>query len=114
MHFDQLEQHVEITRLKSVGAALSNRNSQVLASFVQYCEEHPHERFWQALRNWSEYAYIYVGNVDFEKIIKALEKELAEAEETEMELIEILDTFAWESRRHDHHHHHHHHHPPSF
>lgn len=28
------------------------RNSEVLASFVKYCEEHPQERFWQALRNW--------------------------------------------------------------
>lgn len=29
------------------------RNSEKLASFVAYCESHPDERFWQALRNWS-------------------------------------------------------------
>ena len=27
-------------------------------SFTQYCEEHPGERFWQALRNWSKYDFI--------------------------------------------------------
>lgn len=37
------------------------RNSKVLASFVKYCETHPHERFWQALRNWSEFPFIYAG-----------------------------------------------------
>jgi len=29
------------------------RNSEVLASFVKYCEENPELRFWQALKNWS-------------------------------------------------------------
>ena len=29
------------------------RNSKVLASFVAYCKAHPHDRFWQALRNWA-------------------------------------------------------------
>ena len=38
------------------------RNSEVLADFVRYCEEHPEERFWQALRNWSAYAFIWVSN----------------------------------------------------
>lgn len=30
-----------------------------LKSFVEYCEKHPDERFWQALRNWSPYNAIY-------------------------------------------------------
>lgn len=34
------------------------RNSLLLADFVKYCTEHPEERFWQALRNWSEADYI--------------------------------------------------------
>jgi hypothetical protein len=34
---------------------MKTRNSGVLADFVKYCQEHPDERFWQALRNWSGY-----------------------------------------------------------
>jgi hypothetical protein len=30
------------------------RNSEVLASFVKYCEDSPDLRFWQALANWAE------------------------------------------------------------
>ena len=30
-----------------------------LESFIKYCKEHPDERFWQALRNWSEYDFIF-------------------------------------------------------
>jgi len=26
----------------------------LLSDFVDYCRRHPGERFWQALRNWSE------------------------------------------------------------
>ena len=29
------------------------RNSERLASLVAYCQAHPDELFWQALRNWS-------------------------------------------------------------
>ena len=27
--------------------------------FLEYVKKHPEERFWQALRNWSGYAFIY-------------------------------------------------------
>jgi hypothetical protein len=37
------------------------RNSAVLRDFVAYCVRHPHERFWQALRNWSGYNFILVS-----------------------------------------------------
>lgn len=36
------------------------RNSEVLADFVEYCEDHPDHRFWQALRNWSGYPFVVV------------------------------------------------------
>jgi hypothetical protein len=43
-----------------------SRNSAVLSSFVEYCETHPSERFWQAVRNWSEQNYILaVHNKDY-------------------------------------------------
>jgi hypothetical protein len=38
------------------------RNSEVLQSFVEYCTNHPEHRFWQALRNWAGYAFIYAAN----------------------------------------------------
>lgn len=37
------------------------RNSEVLADFIKYCEDHPTERFWQALRNWSDHNFILVS-----------------------------------------------------
>ena len=32
-----------------------NKNKKLLDSFAKRCKENPSERFWQALRNWSEY-----------------------------------------------------------
>ena len=29
-----------------------SKNSRQLASFTEYCREHPEQRFFQALRNW--------------------------------------------------------------
>jgi hypothetical protein len=40
------------------------RNSEVLADFVKYCNEHPTDRFWQALRNWSGYGFIHADTED--------------------------------------------------
>jgi hypothetical protein len=33
--------------------------NKTLKSFVDYCTEHPQERFYQALTNWSGYNFIY-------------------------------------------------------
>lgn len=40
-----------------------NKNKKTLESFVEYCDKHPEQRFWQALRNWSGYEAIYSGPV---------------------------------------------------
>ena len=40
------------------------RNSEVLKTFIKYCEEHPQERFWQALRNWAEVGFIFADKQD--------------------------------------------------
>ena len=37
------------------------KNIRLLIDFVYYCIKHPHERFWQALRNWSGADAIYYG-----------------------------------------------------
>jgi hypothetical protein len=41
-----------------------SRNSPVLASFALYCQENPEERFWQAIRNWTECSYVLVDGED--------------------------------------------------
>lgn len=58
----------------------SGKNREVLMDFAKYCAEHPNERFWQALRNWSGYPTILV-----ETILHA----------------NCRDTFYFEGRRHD-------------
>ena len=35
--------------------------NKTLKSFVDYCEAHPQERFWQALANWSKSNYILIA-----------------------------------------------------
>jgi len=41
-----------------------SRNSATLASFALYCQQNPEQRFWQALRNWSEHSFIVADSVD--------------------------------------------------
>lgn len=41
---------------------VKNKNEQLLASFVRYCKENPELRFWQALRNWSGFGFIWVSD----------------------------------------------------
>ena len=38
------------------------KSESLLQSFVVYCQEHPEERFWKALRNWSRWSFIGVSN----------------------------------------------------
>lgn len=40
-----------------------NKNKGLLQSFVAYCDEHPEQRFWQALRNWSGVSFVQVIRV---------------------------------------------------
>lgn len=41
-------------------------------SFVKYLEEHPEQRFWQALRNWTsenvdaDCGFIFIGSTQFD------------------------------------------------
>lgn len=74
----QSAESVKLSRMG--GSAAPTRNSEVLASFVRYCQENPEHRFWQALRNWSGYHFILTAELSDEK---------------------RMDTFNWEGRRHD-------------
>jgi len=38
------------------------KSKKTLDSFVAYCKENPEQRFWQALRNWSGYGFIFGCN----------------------------------------------------
>ena len=42
--------------------AYPERSAAALGSFVTYCRNHPSERFWQALRNWSRWNFILGSN----------------------------------------------------
>lgn len=66
------------------------RNSEILKSFVSYCEAHPDERFWQALRNWSGYSYVIAVHV-----------ESVDTGFVELQAGRNIDTFFLEKRRHD-------------
>ena len=39
----------------------ATRNSKLVAEFVKYCKENPEQRFWQAVRNFTEHGYVYAG-----------------------------------------------------
>ena len=67
----------------------ATRNGRTLFDFVCYCIQHPDERFWQALRNWSGYGFILVSTT-------------APYEINEGQLHDLNDTFNWEGARHDH------------
>lgn len=45
------------------------KNTLQLKSFTSYCEQHPEERFWQALRNWAEVDFVLVANQNPEPIM---------------------------------------------
>ncbi len=62
----------------------ASRNGKTLFDFVCYCIQHPDERFWQAIRNWSGYAFVEVTEDSPYKEVR-----------------EHLDTFNWEGKRHD-------------
>jgi len=40
------------------------KSRKELSSFINYCLDHPELRFWQALRNWSSYKFIYGSYLD--------------------------------------------------
>ena len=52
---------------------LETRNSKTLRSFIRYCIAHPEQRFWQALRNWSGFAFIYGSDFRLESTIGGLQ-----------------------------------------
>lgn len=68
---------------------IETRNSVVLADFVKYCERHPEDRFWQALRNWSGRGFILA--CDLSGNIECREKDTGHTDVA-------TDTFYWEGK----------------
>jgi hypothetical protein len=54
-----------LARTKMPDPPPPTRNSAVLAEFVAYCEKNPGMRFWQALRNWANWGFIFVTNDEY-------------------------------------------------
>lgn len=78
----QSHHHPIACPLDDVAEDRKTRNSEALKSFTDYCEKHPTQRFWQALRNWSDYPFVYVGtDKPFDRFPKWL-----------------VDTFYWEGK----------------
>lgn len=40
----------------------TSKNELLLGMFIAYCRMNPEMRFWQALRNWAGYHFIYAAN----------------------------------------------------
>ena len=72
------------------------KSKKKLLDFINYCFNHPEDRFWQALRNWSGYHFILAwrpnkpitlhedGGNDVEGLAEMSEK------------FGVEDTFYWE------------------
>lgn len=70
---------------------MPTRNSEILASFVEFCVNRPDLRFWQALHIWSEIGFILATKG---------KKEWRDSEPWDSNTIE--STFYWEGRnRHE-------------
>ena len=37
-------------------------SKELLANFSEYCAAHPEERFWEALRNWSNVPFLIASH----------------------------------------------------
>lgn len=72
-----------------------NKNQESLLEFIKYCFEHPQERFWQALRNWSQYYFIFGWRPKKPLRMKEDGNHYVEGIE-EMEKMGLEDTFYWE------------------
>ena len=40
------------------------KSEKLLKELTEYCETHPEQRLWQAIRNWSEQDFILFGSGD--------------------------------------------------
>ena len=58
---------------------MESKNYDTLREFMRYCQDHPEQRFWQALCNWSGFFKLYGAKLedyedDFEDLYYRLGK----------------------------------------
>lgn len=71
------------------------RNSEVLKSFVAYCEANPDMRFWQALLNWSGQKFIYFSKI---AAYQALDDQKYDGDLMHYFVAEAIDPYNWEGK----------------
>ena len=69
------------------------RNEKMLESFTAYCKACPDQRFWQALRNWCGWPFIYVSSSAPEQFLPGVR--------TRSNYPTLKDTFYWETNKKD-------------
>lgn len=73
------------------------KSEKLLSDFIWYCQSHPEERFWQALKNWSGYHFIRACEVKYLPVPEP--NPLMQSGYSE----NMYDTFHFEGKRHDEH-----------
>lgn len=74
---------------------MESKSREKLVSFIDYCIKHPQERFWQALRNWSGYSFIFGWRP---KKLLTMKDDGGHFVDTlsDVEKLGLEDTFYWE------------------
>jgi hypothetical protein len=52
-----------------------SENKETLEEFIDFCEDHPEMRFWQALRSWADVASVCVRIADGDMAIDTYYRE---------------------------------------
>jgi hypothetical protein len=63
------------------------RNSELLESFTKFCQDNPDMRFWQALRNWCGWSFVFLSNADTDAFVPRVDS------------FKLVDTYYWEENR---------------
>jgi len=80
---EQSEKLLAATPGDGDGKGIKTQNSEMLDSLIEYCQAHPDQRFWQALRNWSGWQHVLVSN-DSDFVV------------SQTTVGKVHDTFNWE------------------
>ena len=84
----EMSEALKLDQRKDSTGNTTIRNKKTKDDFIKYLNEHPEERFWQALRNWAR-----ESNPKIQFILTASALSIGE----KMEFTNIRDTFYYES-----------------
>jgi len=45
-----------------------SKNEKLLVELIAYCQAHPEQRFWQAVRNWANVSHLFIGELDMKTL----------------------------------------------